>query len=142
MSTNQSAFAFARKPAGSLGFHKAATYQLDRNVRKCALLLENTELLGKLAPGDMTAQEAEYHTKCLFALYTKAMPSTMDQQTADEDRLHGIAFAELVVFMEDINSYDISPTFKLTDLAQLYKLRLEQLGVKLDKHVHTTRLLS
>ena len=88
----------------------------------------------------MITQEAAYHTKCLSALYNRARPSAKDPQTADEDRLHGIAFAELVAFMEDINSDDFAPTFKLADLAQLYKVRLEQQGVKLDKRVHTTRL--
>ena len=76
----------------------------------------------------------------MSALYNKATPSAKDPKTADEDRLHGIAFAELVAFMEDINSDDFAPTFKLVDMAQLYKVRLEEMSVKLDKRVHTTRL--
>ena len=35
---------------------------------------------------------------------------------------------------------DIAPVFKLSDLAQLYKTRLEQLGVEVDGRVHTSRL--
>ena len=66
-------------------------------------------------------------------LFNRARPSAKDPQTAAENRLHGIAFAELVAFMKDINSDDFAPIFKLADLAQLYKVRLEQLGVKLDK---------
>ena len=46
----------------------------------------------------------------------------------DDSCRHGIAFAELVAFMEDINSdEDSAPVFKLVDIAQLYKVRLEQL---------------
>ncbi|KAG0729102.1 hypothetical protein GWK47_003575 [Chionoecetes opilio] len=47
----------------------------------------------------------------------------------DADRLHGIAFVELVVFMEDMHAdEDNAPVFKLSDVANLYKTRLEQLG--------------
>ena len=43
--------------------------------------------------------------------------------------------------MEDChNEMDIAPVFKLSDLAQLYKTRLEQLGVEVDGRVHTSRL--
>ena len=34
----------------------------------------------------------------------------------------------------------IVPVFKLTDLAQLYKTRLEQLGVDVSRRIHTSRL--
>ena len=33
-----------------------------------------------------------------------------------------------------------APVFKLTDNAQLYKVRLEQLGLSVEKRIHTTRL--
>ena len=43
--------------------------------------------------------------------------------------------------MEDCHTeMDIAPVFKLSDLAQLYKTRLEQLGVEVDGRVHTSRL--
>lgn len=35
-----------------------------RQVKVCAELLEDTELLAKLSVGDMVAIEAKYHTKC------------------------------------------------------------------------------
>ena len=58
----------------------------------------------------------------------------------DEARLHGIAFAELVAFMEDMRSDGCAPVFKLADLADLYKTRLEQLGATVESRIHTTRL--
>jgi len=133
---------FCDQPAGFEGLHEAATKQLDKNVRKCARDLEDTALLAKLAAGDMIAIEAKYHNRCLCALYNrarKAMPK--DDDDAENDRLHGIAFAELVVFMEDMCSdEDSAPVFKLADIANLYKIRLEQLGVTVDSRIHTTRL--
>jgi len=38
------------------------------------------------------------------------------------------------------NKASIAPVFKLTDLAQLYKTRLEQLGCNISGRVHTSRL--
>ena len=43
------------EPAGSAGLHNASTYDIDMKVRKCAMELEDTTLLAKLAPGDMIA---------------------------------------------------------------------------------------
>ena len=62
----------------------------------------------------------------------------MNEDHAD---LHGIAFAELVAYMEDFRMEgSVAPVFKLADLAHLYKLRLEQLGVILEGCIHTSRL--
>ena len=58
-----------------------------------------------------------------------------------ESCLHSIAFGELVALLGDINNdEDNAPGFKLIDIAQLYKVRLEQLGLTLDKRIHSTRL--
>ena len=46
-----------------------------------------------------------------------------------------------MAFLEDMKSdEDSAPIFKLIDIAQLYKDRLEQLGVTVEKRIHTTRL--
>lgn len=43
--------------------------------------------------------------------------------------------------MEEVSSdKDSASVFKLADLAQLYKVRLEQLGVVVENCLHTTRL--
>ena len=36
---------FCSKPAGTAGFREAATFQLDKGVRMCAELLQDTKLL-------------------------------------------------------------------------------------------------
>ena len=46
-----------------------------------------------------------------------------------------------MAFLEDMKSdEDSAPVFKLMDIAQLYKVRLEQLGLSVEKRIHTTRL--
>jgi len=142
-STNSTCF-FCNEPAGSADLHKASTYNIDANVRQCAIELEDTALLAKLAAGDMIAIEAMYHKNCLALLYKrldKARHAANESSEGDDSRLHGIAFAELVAFIEDMNSdEDSAPVFKLTDIAELYKVRLQQLGVTVQKRIHTTRL--
>ena len=48
--------------------HSASTLEIDRTVRECASLVNDSRLIGKLAPGDMVAIEAKYHAKCLVDL--------------------------------------------------------------------------
>ncbi len=67
---------FCDEPAGSAGLHKASTYNIDANVRKCALEVEDTAVLTKLAAGDMIAIDTVYHHKCLCSLYNRARQAT------------------------------------------------------------------
>ena len=128
-------------PGGSEGLHNASTYNIDAKVRKCAIALKDTTLLAKLEPGDMIALEAKYHWKCLVDLYNRARALDRAGQEKDcEAHLHGIALAELVAFMEDLRKEDIAPVFKLTDLTQMYKNRLEQLGAVVEGRIHSSRL--
>ena len=56
----------------SSGLRSAATDTITHRVRSCATLLQDTELLAKLAAGsDMVAIDGEYHPKCLAALYNR-----------------------------------------------------------------------
>ena len=129
------------KPAGSEGLHNASTYDIDAKVRRCAIELEGTDLLAKLEPGDMVALEAKYHKKCHVNLYNRArtLESTVSNKSCDA-HLHSIAFAEVVTLMEDLRTEDIVPVFKLTDLACMYKTRLEQLCADVEGWIHTSRL--
>ncbi len=131
------------QPAGSDVLHRACTHDIDVKVRKCAMELGDTDLLAKLAPGDMVALEAKYHTKCLTNLYNtaRAGADSASVDTGVNARLNGIAFAELVMFMEDTRKEEgVIPTFKLSNLACMYKTRLEQLGVLVDGRIHTSPL--
>jgi hypothetical protein len=91
----------------------------------------------------MIAIEAKYHNNCLCSLYNRARQAAPKGSDEDDSCLHGIAFAELVAFLEDTKKdEDNAPVFKLVDIAQLYKARLQQLGLTVEKRIHTTRLKS
>ena len=135
---------FCGKSPGTSGLHEVATFQVDKRVKACAVLLEDTELLAKLSTADMVALEAKYHAKCLVSLYNRARKAIAEGQRGinETEALSGIAFAELVMYIEEMRQLDEerAPVFKLSNLAQLYTSRLEQLGVKRHVKVHTTRL--
>ena len=110
-----------------------STFILDKNVRQCALELQDTVLLAKLSAGDLISQEAVYHKKCLVSLYNKAVRAKSSTSSKNDDNYEisaSIAFAELCSYIEDLrNSSDLS-VLKLADLTKLYTKRLEQLGSK------------
>ena len=78
------------------------TIRVDRRARDCALLLEDKSLLAKLSAGDMVAQEAKYHPKCLAGLYNRVRGLERMEKSAmrDKDMSHSIALAELVSYIE------------------------------------------
>ena len=93
--------------------------------------------------GDMIAQDAMYHRPCLLDLYRKASTSQLEGHYSDKERqLHGIALSELVAFLETsyISVEDKIPVFRLYDLTKFYCERLEELGLKLEGRIHSTRL--
>ena len=123
--------------------HEVTTFELDTKVRQCAMKLQDTVLLAKLSAGDMIAQEAKYHSRCLVTLYNRArdFKSAGDKDTDEEKMHHGLAFASLLSYIEDIKaSDDVAPIFKMTDLADLYDSRLKQLGTNMGNRIHTTKL--
>lgn len=100
--------------------------------------LQDPALLAKLSAGDMIAIEAKYHLSCLNLLYSRARQSSKTE-TDESHAPHDIAFAELIMFMEDMKDND-GPVFQLSTLAKLYKQNMEQLGVVTENRIHTTRL--
>ena len=73
--------------------------------------------LAKLSAGDLIAQDAMYYLCCLVSLYNRAR-ETKAARDSDPDALnHGIAFAELVSYIEDVRTdTEVAPIFKLADL--------------------------
>lgn len=66
------------------------------------MLVGDSELLTRLSVGEMVALEAKYHTKCLTSLYNHARKAMEheEQATHHEHELAGIAYAELVMYIE------------------------------------------
>lgn len=82
-----------------------------------------------------------YHVQCLVSLYNRARDKKNTQETEIEQTNHGIAFAELISYIEDARSdNEIAPIFKLADLCKLYSMRMKQLGSDLSGRIHSTKL--
>lgn len=90
----------------------------------------------------MISIEAQYHNKCLVALYNRHRSYTRTQTSSHpEESIHGMVFAELVAYIEKNKSNRDIPVSKLADLSKLYNERLAVFGLSSD-HVHTTRLMN
>ena len=53
---------------GSEEYRRACTSKVHTTVQKCAEILKNSDLIAKLAFGDMHSQDAIYHASCHTAL--------------------------------------------------------------------------
>ena len=77
--------------------------------------MKDSSLYAKLQNGDLIAQDAMSHRVCLNKLYKTASSLQLDGHFTDRERkLHGIAFDEVVSFIEEIvmNAADTIPAFK------------------------------
>lgn len=87
-------------------------------------VLRITKLVGT-NHGDMMALEAKYHLSCLSQLYRKYTSTQGDSGSSQETQIsQGLAFAELVQYIEECRHAQALPVFKLTELTKLYLHRL------------------
>ena len=123
--------------------HEVMTLEVDEKVRKMVTDLQDSALLKHLAGGDMIAIEAKYHKKCMTNptnCHRAFLRQSQDCQSSEEDEKNeGIAFVELISFMESFID-DGKYVLTLTELHQLYINRLQDFGIK--KEVNRTRLKS
>lgn len=95
-----------------------------------------------LSAGDVVAQELKYHATCLDALYNKEKThlSRNASSMEEESNVYPIVFSELLACMAEtkLNS-EGTKVFRLAELVDLYKQRLQQLGVEAP-NVNSTRL--
>lgn len=122
------------------------TERLNEHLNQCARTLNDGKLLAKLSGGDVVALEVKYYLRCLQKLYNAErayLNSLKKAESSDLGKdLYPVAFSELVIYIMDskITNTEAAPVvFRLADLASLYKLCLEQLGVD-SPNVHFTRL--
>ena len=106
------------------------TFQLEKRVRKCANILGDNDLLGKLSAGDMIALDKMYHSTCFLNLYSECNLMETDVTYDDTDKqIHGQVLSEHAKYMEQVAKDDIkNNVFKLVDLARLYKGSAIELG--------------
>ena len=120
---------------------KVMTTDLDVHVRECAEEMNDNIILGKLSAGDMFAQDAVYHLKCLTAFYRRAEKCRRKSSSKQELCMNqSIALADIIAYIEErCYEADQPPIFKLTDLSKIYCERLVQYNVD-HTTVHNTRL--
>ena len=73
--------------------------ELDSRFRRYAEILNDTELLTKLAGGDLIAQEAKYHDACAISFYTRVRSKLRGQSAPVSQNIRHyeqIAFLHLV----------------------------------------------
>ena len=127
----------------TLPLHEAMTPQITRRVRQCALKTQNQKIIAMLSAGDLVALEAKYHTHCLVKLYNTSRRNIEEDREENTDGVaHGLALVELIGYIEEVKSSDVSraPIFKLADPLQLYTDRIKELGVDVGGRVHSTHL--
>ena len=124
---------------------QAMTMQLNERVNDCARLLNDGRLLAKLSGRDVVAQELKYHPTCLIGLYNRErayLTSIEDEYKPDKSlRKEGypLAFSELLPYIAETRRSDGPTDFRLAVLVNLFKQRLEQLGLGAPD-VNSTRL--
>lgn len=111
--------------------HQVVTLEVDRDVKEMGVQMQESQLIAKLAAGDMVAIEAKYHSKCMLAYKRKYMAyatscSGPETSTKDDSAAEARAFAELISFME---SSAESGTL-LFELSCFYNLHLDKSVIK------------
>ena len=121
--------------------HNASTFAIDNTVRQYAIKLNDTNLLRKIASGDLVAIEAKYHKSCMTKLFNDARAKDISSNETNITSLHAIALAELISYIDEACSLpDTAPVFRLADLAEMYYQRLVDMGMSPETQVNKTRL--
>ena len=120
--------------------HECSTHNIDGRLRAMAIEMEDTELLAKLAGGDVIAIEAKYHSTCMTKYknkYRSYIRNKNKNSDSCNERAKARAFVELVDHIEEQIMSEIN-MFRLKDLYDLHQSRLQKLGC--DYMTNKTRL--
>lgn len=110
--------------------HECCTHNIDVRLRTMATEMEDTDLLAKLAGGDVIAIEAKYHSSCMTKyknVYRSHIRNRNRNADSSHERAKGRAFVELVDHIEE-QIMSGTNVFRLKDLHDLHQSRLQQLG--------------
>ena len=120
----------------------ASTLELDKKVRDCAILLNDSKRIAKLSTGDLIAIEAKCHATCLVKLYNRARPLKKQYSDATDSSsvdLEELAFAELTGHIEECLGQQVPGVLTLSELVKFYQCNLEEVGAESGK-TNATRL--
>ena len=95
-------------------------------------------MLGKLESGDLFAQDTVYHKQCMMKYCTRhrsCLRNWLSEGKVSQSELEGTALAETVAYVvED----DTDGPCYMTELADLYTARLNELGGLVPDKIHKT----
>ena len=122
--------------------HHCATKEIYENVKSCAAVVGDSRLTAMLETcGDLVALEAKYHKNCLSRLYAQKRRLTCSTQCErDSIFCEGMAFADLVLFMQSKLNESASYVFQMGKLTKMYSDRVSQLLNHPARPDHTSRL--
>ena len=112
--------------------HEVMSKELDRRFREYAMTLDDTELLSKLAGGDLIALEARYHSNCAV-MYRNRVRLKLRGHSAPQSQSRSIRKHEQLAFLRVVSDieeyrYDTSaPPFLLSNLVKQYESALKEL---------------
>lgn len=87
--------------------HQCTTHDFSKLIKMKAEMLDDAQLLGLVNFGDLVAQEAKYHSKCLTRLYNRCRQYLAENSDAGIQMCESIAFAHVVQFIEGYFSIPI-----------------------------------
>ena len=121
--------------------HNFSTFDADAGVRAMVTDLQDSELLSRMATGDLIAIEAKYHRKCFVSLRNRhrahIRKRNAKEENFNEKMDESVAFIELTNYIERcVESGTL--LFKLTELHAMYVNHLQSKDIH--KVINKTRL--
>ena len=91
------------KEIKSKQIHRVTSFNRNSNITEAATALGATKLPAKLAEGDLIAQEACYHKKCMtdFTNRYRSYTQPVDKDKKMEVKVKSLALAEVMMYIED-----------------------------------------
>ena len=103
------------------------TMNLDKRLNDCVQTLNDEKRMGKLSGGDAIAQELPLD---MFGRTVQQSEGSQFQEGLQQD-VYPLAFSELIKYIVETKSSKEGPSLlRLVDMVQLYKRRLEQIGIE------------
>ncbi len=140
-SVQQNVCLFCDSSSGNL--HEFTTLSADKSIKSMASEMNDTDMLVKLADGDLVAIEAKYHLSCLtkyrnqYRGYVQSCITSCSSASEDQKRGKCMAFANTVSYIENCLK-NRTFIFKLSEVHKVYNENLCDLG--LESSVNKTRL--
>jgi len=119
--------------------HSVSSIVCDLTVKAWATNLDDFNMLGELANGDLFAHDTVYNKECMTKYYTwhrSCLRKKHSEGKIGQSELDGIALAETVAYVTESDS---DGPFYISELAELYKTRLDELGSIVQIRTHTPR---